>query len=178
MERETVGKLSAELLQKEERPDHSAFEQMQEQLTGFEDHVHATVDSGKAAYAGDFYVVVVTKRERLMQNVLRNYFFTRISCPTPEWDQTVYKYHRKDERLEFLWVVPSKHACADLIANKLDIDLSLSQLLKFVLDFEDGTLDNLARTLNNEPIIKKELVYDGRASSTPVSHAGYSSPSS
>lgn len=166
MERDTVGKLSSELLQKEERPDHSAFEQMQEQLTGFEEYFDNTLAVGKNTHPGDFYLVVITKRERLMQNVLRNYFFTRYSCPTPEWDQTVYKYHRVDDRVEFLWVIPSKFACMDLIEHKHEIDLSLSKLLRYVLDFHDGTLDELARKLNNEPPIKKELVYDGRASTS------------
>jgi len=55
-----------------------------------------------------FYVCVITKKERLMDNVLRNYFLARSTCPTPQYDQTVYKYHRDSGAIQFLWVLPSK----------------------------------------------------------------------
>lgn len=154
MERETVGKLSSDLLQKEEKYDHSVLEQMQEQLTGFEDHFYSALNAGKNNYPGDFFIVVITKRERLMSNVIRNYFFSRESCPTPTCDQAVYKYHRTDDRVEFIWVLPSKEGCADLYNNRLYVDISLNKLLGYVLDFENGSLDKKARVLNNESLIE------------------------
>lgn len=153
MERDTVGKLSTELLQKDVYADYTAGEQMQEQLSDYENNIFECVNRGKVDFAGDFYVVVITKRERLMQNVLRHYFFPRISCPTPDYDQTVYRYIKTDEHLEFMWVIPNKQSCFDIRDNRLSLDLSQNQLLQFVLDFLDGTLDKKARALNNEPIV-------------------------
>ncbi len=153
MERDTVGKLSYELLQSDVHGDHSAGEQMQEQLSDYEKNLLECVDRGKADHPGDFFIVVITKREKLMQNVLRHYFFPRESCPTPHHDQILYKYHRADERLEFLWVVPDRGACMDLKVNAVNLDPQLSELLQFVLDYFDGTLDKKAAALNGEILV-------------------------
>jgi hypothetical protein len=153
MERDTVGKLSTELLQRDVHGDITAGEQMQEQLSDYENNLLECINLRKDNFPGDFYIVVITKRERLMQNVLRHYFFARESCPTPHHDQILYKYHRKEERLEFLWVIPDKESCKDIKNNALDIDPSLKQLLQFVLDYSDGTLDKKAASLNGEILV-------------------------
>lgn len=153
MAKDTVGRVSSELLQRDTDTDHSVTEQMQEQLSDYERNILDCVDRSKINFAGDFFVVVITKRERLMQNVLRHYFFARESCPTPHHDQTLYKYHKNDDRLEFLWVIPDKNACTDLKDNSLYLDPSLNELLQFVLDFSDGTLDKKAAALNGEIIV-------------------------
>ncbi len=158
MGKDTVGKLSYELLRGDDYADHSVGEQMSEQLKDYESNIYQCVDRGKADYTGDFYIVVITKRERLMPNVMRQYFFHRLSCPTPDYDQTLYKYNRKDDQIEFVWVVPAKPVVEEMRDNRTQMDLSLQELLKFVLDFCDGTLDQKARSLNNEPLIKKEMV--------------------
>lgn len=150
MERETIGKLSSELLQQDTYAGYSAGEQMQEQLSDYERNLFDCIARGKASYPRDFYIVVITKRERLMPNVLRHYFLHRISCPTPDYDQTVYKYIHKDEKLDFLWVVPAKPVIEELSMNKFDVDASVYELLKFVLEFLDGTLDKKARLMNDE----------------------------
>jgi len=98
----------------------------------------------------DFFVVVITKRERLMEKLFRLYYTARHSCPTPEWDQSVYHYTHKDERLEFLWTIPDKDSCDHLRDNALMVHPEERQLLKFVLDFQDGTLLQLAKKLNKE----------------------------
>ena len=150
MTRKTVGEISTELKKKAHENTHSADEQMREQLGDYESHISQTVSRGRSDHIGDFYVVVITKKERLMDNVLRNYFFTRQTCPTPEYDQIVYQYHRSTDTIEFLWVVPSKHACEMYKQNKLDIAQEEWELLKYVLEFEDGTLLKKSKKLNNE----------------------------
>ena len=153
MKRDTVGKLSSELLQSDTHADHSAGEQMQEQLADYEKNVLERVDHGKTVYPADFYLVVIAKREKLMPNAFRLYYFHRLSCPSPDYDQTVYKYHRSDDMLEFLWVVPAKLVIKEMIAHKHELDPSVYQLLKFVIEFMDGTLDKKARELNGEPLV-------------------------
>ena len=158
--RDTVGKLSAELLQQDTVKDATAGERMQQQLHDYEAHIAEWVNSGKNNFTGDFFVVVITKRERLMPNVMRNYFIPRKSCPTPTYDQMVYKFHRKDEALEFVWAVPSMVAVKDLLKHKHDIDPSFFALLKMVMDFTDGTLEKKAKTFNDESFLKKEIDYE------------------
>lgn len=148
-QRDTVGKISTDLLQKES-PENNPVELEREMHTDYEKNFWECLDAYKKNYDGDFYVVVVTKRERLMPNVLRNYFFARTSCPTPEYDQAVYKYHAQDQRVEFLWVVPSKDSCEHLSYNRLQVVPEEQGLLHYVLQFIDGDLLTLAKKLNKE----------------------------
>lgn len=148
--RKTVGQISTTLQAKAHDDTHSATDQMREQLKDYEQHVFSTLRSGKSDYNGTFYVVVLTKKERLMPNVLRNYFFTRSTCPTPEYDQAVYQYSRSDDKLDFLWVVPSKHTCEMYKERAVTIPTEEKELLHYVLDFEDGTLFKKALVLNKE----------------------------
>jgi len=157
--RDTVGKISSELLKKSHEDTHTPTEQMSEQLKDFEKNIDICIERSKKDFVDDFYIVVTTKKERLMQNVIRNYFYGRQSCPTPEWDQTVYKYNRKGGCLEFLWVIPAKDICELLIENALDLPAEQKELLEFVIDYRDGTLLRLAKKLNgeadNSPLLEK-----------------------
>ena len=150
MTRETVGQVSFDLLMKNYSNDHSAEEQMREQLKDYEKNVEITLNDGKKKYIDGFYIVVLTKKERIMKNVLRSYYFSRKSCPTPEWDQAVYYFDYKRNDLVFLWVVPSWDTCKNLKDNALEVPKSERQLLNFVFAFDEGTLLGIAKGLNKE----------------------------
>lgn len=156
MTRETVGKIASDLIM---RPleTTSPIEQMREQLSEYEKNVYECVERSKKDLPGDFYVVVLTKRERLMQNVFRNYFYARLSCPTPDWDQTVYKYKRNSDDIIFMWVLPSKQACEEMTINSHLVPREEYQLLEYVLAFNNGTLLKLAKDLNGEKEESVEL---------------------
>lgn len=158
--KETVGKIAVDLMAKPEN-QHTVIDQMRENLTDYDKNIFLCVQRYKKIFPGDFYVVVETKKERLFENVIRNYFFGRLSAPTPTWDQTVYKFHRNDELLEFLWVVPSQDTCAYLTMNKNYVVESERGLLNFVLSYNDGTLLNMAKRLNgetsNSPLIEGKV---------------------
>jgi hypothetical protein len=148
--KETVGALSVEMLQKEpETRDPIELEREIHKDT-YEDNVYIAIESGKKQFTSPFYVVVLTKRERLMENVLRHYFFSRQSCPTPEWDQTVYRYRSEGEQIDFMWTVPDKNTCEMLRSNQVHVAPSEMWLMKLVMDFYDGTLDKQSRLLNGE----------------------------
>lgn len=148
--RETVSKIAGELQKKAADNTHSAHEQMLEQLTEYDDNLAQCVKDALKTKTGDFYVVVLTKKERLMENVLRNYFFSRNSCPTPDYDQAVYFYSAQEQQLKFMWVIPSKDTCEFMRDNAKTIDPSEYELLKFVMSFYDGYLLKLVKKLNNE----------------------------
>lgn len=162
MTKETVGKVAYELLLKDPG-NHTVEEQNRENLTDYEKNVIECVERSKKDIIGDFFVVVLTKKERLMQNVIRNYFFACQSCPTPTWDQILYKYSAKDDALKFVWVIPSKDACEYMKTNPLDIHPSERILLQYVLDFSDGTLLRLAKKFNGEkddsPLLEQRMKY-------------------
>jgi len=158
--RETVGKVSSDLIVKPVEAENS-YEQMTEQLSDWDKNIYECVNRCKIDYPGDFYVVVITKKEKLMQNVIRNYFFGTNSCPTPTWDQTVFAYNRSDESIDFLWTIPDKITCMTFKWYPKLVPAEEYQLLKFVLEFEDGTLLEIAKKRNGEidtpPVIKLDI---------------------
>lgn len=156
--RDTVGKIATELQTKAIDNTHSAHEQMQEQLSEYDTNLASCVQEARKTKTGDFYVVVLTKKERLLENVLRNYFFSRNSCPTPDYDQAVYFYSSKTQELKFMWVIPSKHTCEYMRDNAKLIDPSEHELLRFVLSFYDGYLLKLVKKLNGETETTGQLI--------------------
>lgn len=152
MSERTVGKEAYDLLIKNEKVDHTVVEQMREQLSDYEKYFWECFDEGKKVHSPNkpFYIVVLTKKERLMENVLRNYFFHRSSCPTPDYDQSVYVIDPQTELLELLWVLPAKDVCEFMRNNALKIDPSERQLLMYVLGLYDDSLVKKAKQLNGE----------------------------
>lgn len=147
--RNTVGEEALKLLQKEP-VTHTAVDQMREQLDDYEANIHECIRKNKRKFLGDFYVVVITKKEKLMQNVLRHYFFARQSCPTPDYDQAVYRYIKSDDKLDFLWVLPAADAVNFMKNNPHSVSQDKYELLGYVLQFVDGSLLTLAKKLNME----------------------------
>ena len=116
----------------------------------YESNIIECIQRAKKVLHDPFYVVVETKKERLLENVIRNYFFYRQSCPTPTYDQTVYYVNPKTDVIEFMWVVPSKDTCQMMVDNQTRIHPEEHDLLNFVLLFESGKLLEMARFRNNE----------------------------
>ena len=150
MTRETVGKINLDLLPKAVDDTHCAVDQTEEQLKKFEDNFLSCLADGKQKFGQDFYIVVVTKREKLLTRVMRHTFIARKSCPTPHFDEAVYKYTYKDERIQFLWVLPDIETSNYLINNYLMLDPVERQLADFVLKYTDNELLHTAMKLNNE----------------------------
>jgi len=156
MKRETVGKISQDLRQKK-KETLSPVELEREMHTEYDKNVFECIETYKKKFTKDFYVVVLTKNERLLSNVFRNFFMARHSCPTPNYDQVVYKYHSVTDNIELVWVIPSRDACFHLKENALSVISKEKELLKFVLDFADGTLFKLCKKLNKEKDFSPEL---------------------
>ena len=69
-------------------------------------NLYEAVDRGYLKFKGDFYIHVETKKEKLLENVLRNYFIPRETCPTPNYDQSVFTDHREKGEIQFFWTIP------------------------------------------------------------------------
>lgn len=149
MIKETVGKVATDLMQK--TPDsRDPIELAREMQKEYMKNLMETVNTGKGKWDTDFFVIVITKNEKLLHNVFRNYFFPRLTCPTPDYDQSVFWYKKADEELHYVWTIPSRDASFHLKDNALVVDPSEKLLLNFVLQFEDGTLYKLSKKLNKE----------------------------
>jgi hypothetical protein len=118
-----------------------------------EDYLNNLIDcinNHKVVFPNDFYIIVITKNERLMPNVFRSYFLGRISCPTPEFDQSVFRYYKDGDRAEHVWTVPSQDACYYLQENANYIIPEERELLGYAMRFLDGSLLKLSKQLNGE----------------------------
>ena len=96
MSKKTVGAVSSELIMKEPE-SRDPIEIQREMQKDYLKELTNCAESHKSVFPGDFFLVVLTKNERLMTNVFRNYFFARNTCPTPQYDQSVFRYSRKDD---------------------------------------------------------------------------------
>lgn len=154
--RETVGKISSDLLQKDIGPI-SVIDQQREMQKDYLDNLVECVERNKKEFPRDFFIIVETKTEPLMPNVMRNYFFARWTCPTPTYDQSVFKYNKTEDRIEYLWTLPSKDACYYIKNNVKDLPQEEAELVHSVFAFFDDTLLNRAKELNKE---KNNLVLE------------------
>ena len=148
----TVGSAAIALQEKADSNTHSIIDQTNAQLVEYYDELIKCVNENKSKVPGDFYVVVITKKEKLLENVIRNYFFSRVSCPTPDYDQAVYHYKASDETLSFVWVIPDRDTCLLLRANTSQVAAEELDLLGFVMNFANGELYKLAKKLNGESL--------------------------
>ena len=159
-ERKTLGQSSLEAWD-QDAPTLDPREQGAWMSKDYVKEVEATVERGKKALPDqDFFVVVLQKKERLFQNVVRNYFLYRISCPTPNYDQIVYHYKHKTGDIELLWVLPARQICHDLLNNSVFLDPELFELFGYISDFKDKKLTKLAMKLNNEDEKVSNLVIE------------------
>ena len=153
----TVGKASLDLRESTESYDARELEQEihkgSNSEKSYEEEIWTCVENAQkdSSIAGDFFIVVLLKKERHLTNVVRQYFFYRSSCPTPEWDQTVYKYEKKGGKLSYIWTVPDKETCMRLPLYKSSLPPEQQLLLSMINSFHNGELEKLAERLNNEP---------------------------
>lgn len=150
-----IGKLYLEEAQK----DHGTVELRELQQEFNKDYMDNLIEAalkGKLRHsdAKRYFVVVLMKRERLMKKVLRNYFTTRVTCPTPAYDQTVYTFNPKTEDLQFLWVIPDKDSCERIYSQKYSINQTYGTLMPHVIDFMEGKLHYKEQEFNK---IKRNL---------------------
>jgi len=158
--KKTLGAHSVELAR--QSPVDATSDELQNEIhrgtqskKSYEEQIWDAVAAGlnHPAIEGDFFIVVLFKKERHLTNVVHQYFFPRQSCPTPEFDQTVYHYRRKDQKIKYIWTVPDVATCKWLPLKEKELEQDERHLLKMVKDFTSGNLDLLCRRLNNELLL-------------------------
>lgn len=92
----------------------------------------------------DFYIVAVWSFSREFAYGVQpeDFFFVRRSCPTPAYNQNVFKYHHQTGTLEFLWSIPKKARYYQLYHNRMRYlaDPVLKARTAFVVSMETGKL--------------------------------------
>lgn len=94
---------------------------------------------GKPNFEGDFFITVIVKKERLMENVIRRYFIPRKTLPTPTYDQTVWRYTKEGD-LEFIWVIPDHNTCQEIYHHPEKVPENENWLRALVQSFMTGQL--------------------------------------
>lgn len=166
--KKTVGEATIEASKQDMQSDYIELEREINKGTAskksYEEEVWETIDRGRKddKITGNFYVVVLFKKERHLRNVVRRLFFYRQSCPTPEFDQTVYRYIKKGDVLEFLWCVPNNATVLNLNMRSTLLPEDQNELKEMCRAFTSGDLDRLAERLNKEDASQpKGLILNG-----------------
>lgn len=105
----------------------------------------------------NFYVSLVTTIDRMLHKP-KNIPIVRLSCPTPVYKQSVWKYHYKSGGLEFLWSIPSQMRCQDVLRNphKYKDNQESKIFAQFIMLFESGELLEWVKKENGED--KKDAI--------------------
>lgn len=146
----TLGSEVVKILDKEHE-SRSVVELEREMQRNYMKELIDCVKKNESKFEDDFFIVVLTKNERIFKDrVIRNIFFPRYSCPTPNYDQSVFRFIKKTADLEYIWTIPSQDACYYLLDNKDKVVKNERELLQFVVDYADGTLMRRCLELNKE----------------------------
>lgn len=141
MKHSTVGAAAIDLMSKGDQ-HQSVLDTTHEMTKGYMDSLIECAKSGEKQYGRDkpFYICVQTRRERLLENVIRNQFYARQTRPIPTYDLALYHYTPKTEDLRFVWCIPDKETVADMSSNGFIPTKEEEQLYWFVNCFIAGTL--------------------------------------
>jgi len=146
----TIGALAAEIVAKP-LDTRDPIELAEPAKKTVWDEIQECIDVHKRIFIqSDFYIVIIIQKVPALPRTFRRYFAGVLACPTPDFDQSVFKYHWRDEMIEFLWGLPNEQACIQYKMNALNVIAEEKALLKDILDFYDGTLLELAKKLNGE----------------------------
>lgn len=106
---QTVGAKALELASKGDQ-HQSVYETRQAMQKGYVDELIKAAKAGEKDYPDEkrLYICVQTRRERLLDNVIRSQFYARRTRPIPQYDLAVYYYDCQDEKLSFIWCIPDK----------------------------------------------------------------------
>ncbi len=177
--KKTVGSIASELLSKPETKNLNPQEIQRAQEQEYLDnlvwsvrHAQKTVECAhlpnhdeckdRTRLEGDFFISSLLKKEKLLENVLRNYWVPSKVCPTPSYDQTVYRYDSIKDDIEFIWVVPDRETCLTFKENVTKIVPEEQGLLGFVLDFYSGALMRKAKEFNGEEMVRGGILKDDK----------------
>lgn len=108
----------------------------------------------------DFYVVCMQMEERMLMKKPKFMFFARHSCPTPIFQQSVWKYHHLSKDLEYLWTICDKLTFNAMLQNpqKYINNAEYGNQCKFVHLMANGELESWVKKENSEDKLKSGIL--------------------
>jgi hypothetical protein len=127
---------------------------MRTSARGMEHQFLETIKRGEYKYPhlSHFYVQILVREESMALGRPRRQYLTTIACPTPHYGQTVWKYTSATQDREFLWVIPIRDECERLLEDAVFLSDGDRGLLKYVYEYNDGTLDKICKEQNGEKL--------------------------
>ena len=89
-------------------------------------------------FAKKYYIQIILKKERLLENVIRRYFIPRHTDPIPDFDTTLFSYDNEKCQLYFHWTIPDPTTCHYLLTNETSLPEEEKPLLEMVKKFSAG----------------------------------------
>lgn len=149
--RKKLGKIVADILENTRPNETVSVRDVGESVfSDFDKEMQLCIDRGLAQFPGNFHIVLLIEIPKLYRGqVVRAYYIPRISCPTPGYDQTVWRYNRDSGSLNLLWTIPAREICDD-IRNGVVISDMNKESMRYATAFLDGSLMKKVKELNNE----------------------------
>lgn len=113
---------------------------------------------GKELFKEDFFIELQTVRDTLVVGRIKKKWIPKFTCPTPNYDQTVFHYKKKEDELYVVWVLPDRNSSFEILANAHLVGPEMKELTQYVLDFSDGSLFKKCKMLNKEDILLDNIV--------------------
>jgi hypothetical protein len=107
--------------------------------------MQTAVKDNSDKFKAPFYIVVLTKKEHWSEIVLRNWFISRQTKPTPDFlrsefpnhAHTVYSYDKRKDEIKLLWNLPTAQDALTILKNRHMYDPAL---VKWIQDYNSGLL--------------------------------------
>lgn len=145
--RPTVGAIVEEA-QTMESPSTDARELQQGMASNKMEPIFTALERGLKMFSANIIYVVLIRIFDKPSKTIRNKYMPTTICPTPTFNQAVFRYDRTDGKFELLWTLPGMEICNYFLRNEQHLDKQQKELLKFVHDFKNGSLDRMQYECN------------------------------
>lgn len=120
------------------------------------------IDKAKKLYSAnphrDFYIISHVKVEWFNPKLWKQQFAASLECPRPYLNFTVFKYHRKIDMVEELWCLPDRNTLNFYYNNRHLASPDEYKIVKYCIEYKDGTLYKKMQELNGESPDKPMLI--------------------
>lgn len=139
-ERNTIGTEAVQLAQKGDERIEARDIQQEADKEYFEEIYKAAQAKPACNWRQPFYIVVQITKPGYLVNVIRRRFFARQTLPTPQPDQTVWRYDPRTTDLEYLWTLPDLDAINEISMNRQWLRDEDKMLGEIVVDYLNKSL--------------------------------------
>lgn len=98
---------------------------LDEYSTKFCKELEDTINSNEKKFANNFYVFVLSNKEMWAENVVRNWFIARATCPDalemvaqyPNHCKILYEVNKKTDEVTLKWTIPGINDCISIMKH-------------------------------------------------------------